>query len=212
MTYTHSFFGVTPPARYDSLPWTDVRVEQGPSDAGPWTQIDAQSIAVDATPATPDPVDLTVTTATVETGFFRFRFEDAAATLSPYSNAIASPDDGTTEPWLPTVSEVGDRMAARTWDGTVQVGTFTADTTPTAWQVTRLIQDAAGVVLAALGTPPEPQYRVAKYAVICRTAMAIERGYYPTDADESDAAYTRWGTEYQTAHDALAAAIAAAEE
>ena len=92
MPYTHSFLDVTPPARYDAIAWTRALVEESTVEGGTFTQIAALTIAVDPTPASPNPMDLTVTTATLERGWFRFRFDAGAGTpASPYTNAVYSP-------------------------------------------------------------------------------------------------------------------------
>jgi hypothetical protein len=88
--FTHSFRDTYPPARFDNVPWTRVLVEQSADGATAWTQIDDQAIAVDATPDSPNPIDLTVT-GTLERAWFRFRFRDAAGTLSAYTAAVLSP-------------------------------------------------------------------------------------------------------------------------
>jgi hypothetical protein len=93
--FTHSFDNVTPPARYDGVAWTRVLVEEAAVEAGPFTQIAAHAIAADATPSTPDPIDVTVATATLERGWFRFRFDTGAGTsASPYTAAVFSPAAG----------------------------------------------------------------------------------------------------------------------
>jgi hypothetical protein len=88
--FTHSFRDTYPPARFDNVAWTRVLVEQS-ADAAGWTQIDDQAIPVDATPDSPNPVDITVSTATLERAWFRFRFRDAAGSLSTYTAAVLSP-------------------------------------------------------------------------------------------------------------------------
>ena len=90
MAFTHSFRNTFPPARFDATPWTRILVEESANGATGWTQIADQAIAVDATPDSPDPVDVTVTSS-LERGWFRFRFKDAAAALSPYTAPVASP-------------------------------------------------------------------------------------------------------------------------
>lgn len=89
--FTHSFRDTFPPARFDDLPWTRVLIEQSADGTGGWVQIDDQAIAADATPASPDAINITVATATLERAWFRFRFRDAAAALSPYTSAVLSP-------------------------------------------------------------------------------------------------------------------------
>lgn len=109
MPFTHSFTDVTPFARYDGLPWTRIRVEESATGTGAWSQIADMAIAVDPTPDTPNPVDVTVTTSTLETGYFRFRFSDAASTLSPYTEAVYSPSLSSGAPYF-TVAEFRARF------------------------------------------------------------------------------------------------------
>lgn len=103
MPFVHSFSGIYPPARFDGLPWTIVRTEES-SDNVTFTQINSQAITQDPTPATADPINVTVTTATIAAGYFRFRFEDAAARLSPYTGSVYSPAVASGDPYF-TVAE-----------------------------------------------------------------------------------------------------------
>lgn len=179
--FTHSFAGVTPSARFDGLPWTAVLVEEASVPAGPFTQIASVAIPADSTPAVPDPVNITVTTATLAAGYFRFRFTDAASNLSPYTAVIASPDDAVTMGFsMPTVAQVAVYLRARTKNKSgVEVGTFTADTRPTDTQAQELIEQASlaiytrvGLVVGAMGT-------VATSLAAIRAAMLIELAYFP---------------------------------
>lgn len=104
MSYIHSFNDTTPPARFDGEAWTRAKAEEAEDAAGPWTEIYDEAIAVDASPQTPDPVDLSVD-STLERGWFRFRFEDANGDFSPYSVAVFSGDAGAGSD-LVTVAEV----------------------------------------------------------------------------------------------------------
>lgn len=88
--FTHSFVGTRPPARFDGVPWTRILVEES-ADRVVASQIDDQAIAIDPTPASPDPVDFTVATATLERGWFRTRFKDAAGNVSQYTDWVFSP-------------------------------------------------------------------------------------------------------------------------
>ncbi|PTL55751.1 hypothetical protein [Paraconexibacter algicola] len=105
MPFAHSFTGVTPPARYDGLPWTHILIEEATAATGPWTLIDSQTVPVDATPETPNPVNVTTTAATVATGWFRLRFRDAANALSGYTVPILSPSTASGTP-LTTLERV----------------------------------------------------------------------------------------------------------
>lgn len=107
--YSHSFSAVTPFARYGDVgAWVNVLVEETPSAGGPFTQIASLALPVDATPDDPDPVDLTIETATIPAGYFRFRFEDADGVLSPYTDAIFSPNEAGGA--FATVSDIAIRM------------------------------------------------------------------------------------------------------
>lgn len=92
MPFTHSFRDTYPPARFDDEPWARVLVEQS-ADQVTSVQVDDQAITADATPDAPDPVDITVATATLERAWFRFRFKDAAESLSPYTAWVFSPNE-----------------------------------------------------------------------------------------------------------------------
>jgi hypothetical protein len=89
---THTFEGITPPARGDGIPWTLIRVEESPPDADTFTERAVLSIPIDPTPSTPEPLDLlTVTTATLDTADFRFRFDVSPSNPSPYTDTVRSP-------------------------------------------------------------------------------------------------------------------------
>lgn len=94
MTFVHSFDDVTPPARFDNEPWTLIRIEES-ADASTWTQIDEQAIPADPTPESSNPIDVTTSLASLESGYFRFRFVDGNGNLSPYTASVLSPG-GTT--------------------------------------------------------------------------------------------------------------------
>lgn len=92
MPFVHSFDDVTPPARFDSVPWTRVRVEESATESGTFTEIAALAVANDPTPETPNPIDVTVATATLERAWFRFRFDTGASSAtSPYTAPVFSP-------------------------------------------------------------------------------------------------------------------------
>lgn len=80
MTQVVSFEDYLPSPRYDSLSWTQVKIEEGPTSAGAWTLIDTIALSpLDTDPSVPqyrnfttsnaaDPVDL----------WYRLTFYDAA--------------------------------------------------------------------------------------------------------------------------------------
>lgn len=88
MSQTISFTDYKPPPRYDSLPWTDVRIEESDTDtitgSTVWTQIDSQALApLDTDPALPEARDITTSLAS-DTPFLWYRliWVDAALTTS----------------------------------------------------------------------------------------------------------------------------------
>lgn len=69
----------TPEARYDDLPWTHARVEEAADANGPWTPIDTFTLSpVDADPSDPAARSFTATHATLQTGWYRIVWIDAA--------------------------------------------------------------------------------------------------------------------------------------
>lgn len=211
MAYTHSFADVRPPARYDDPadPWTHVRVEEGLTAAGPWTQIEELAIAPDPTPESPAPLDLTVTSA-VESGWYRFRFRDASGDLSEYSTAVANPSDIVgPSGYRPALADLGAIMRARTKDNDqVELGTFTADTRPTGVEADLMIDQASALVATRLGSVPRRLGDLARAIVALRAAMYVEVSYYPEDTDTDQSAYARYREQY---NDAIAAYDAALE-
>lgn len=91
MTYVQSFSAVTPPPRYDDVPWAEVEVWETELADGTFTLIDTQAIAVDATPATPNAVAVTTTVAVFAVGWYQFRFKDDTPNYSNFTAAVLAP-------------------------------------------------------------------------------------------------------------------------
>lgn len=193
---THSFEYTTPPARFDAIPWTRVLVEQAaPETPSVWTEIDDQAIAVDLTPATPNPISLTVTTATLERAFFRFRFDTTPSNPSTYSPAVLSPPP----PYRPTVEQVAAIVRSRTRgaasrDATIagEQGTFTATTRPTYLQVQELIDVAVGDIAGMMRgrTPCTPVLETAAgSAAAYLAAQLVEVSYYSEQTTDETTAF-----------------------
>jgi len=103
MSQTISFPNYTPPARFDDLPWTDVRIEESdtsafPSDTTTWTQIDSQALSpLDTDPASPILRDITTSLASDTPDlWYRLIWVDAALTTSAPTVPI---QNGTTTPY-----------------------------------------------------------------------------------------------------------------
>lgn len=84
---------------------------------------------------------------------------------------------------LPTVADVGAILHARTRvsdeSGGDEAGTFTADTRPTADQVTALINLAAQDVRMRVGTVPERFNDAESACISLRAGMLVELSYTP---------------------------------
>ncbi len=81
MTQVISFEGYVPVARYDSVPWFSVRIDEADASTGPWTQIDEITLdPVDADPSQPLTRNITTALASDEPDlWYRLTFVDAAA-------------------------------------------------------------------------------------------------------------------------------------
>lgn len=79
MSQVVSFEDYLPAPRYDSLPWTEVQIEEGTTVSGPWTLIDTQSITpVDADPSLPAYRSFTTENASDDADlWYRLTFYDA---------------------------------------------------------------------------------------------------------------------------------------
>lgn len=54
--------------RYDETQWTQVRINEGSSETGPWTVIDAQDLEPVTDPSDPQPINFTTEMATLDPG------------------------------------------------------------------------------------------------------------------------------------------------
>lgn len=78
-----SFDGYTPPARFDSLAWTDVQIEEALTPGGSWAVIDTLTFAVpDADPANPQPRSFTTENGTAPNRWYRLTFIDGNGDIS----------------------------------------------------------------------------------------------------------------------------------
>jgi hypothetical protein len=98
-----SFESYTPAPRYDAIPWTEVRIEEGTALAGPWTLIDTIALSpVDANPAQPAARSFTTENATDTDGlWYRLIFADASGDtlgpIFPVQNIVSRPHYATVE-------------------------------------------------------------------------------------------------------------------
>ncbi len=183
--FTHSFTQVTPFARYDNVPWTLVRVEEAATADGEFTEIAAIAITPDTTPATPNPIDVTITTATLPAGWFRFRWDDGGAT-SPATEAIRSPA-GSTAPFA-SLADLAARIGALT-DEHVTRGTLLLDlaTGIIADAVNRAAQDITPVPIVLRAVCLEMVARVTNNPTGARSESERLGEYQHTTAFADDA-------------------------
>lgn len=199
MSYMHSFTDVEPPVRYDAVAWASVHIEES-SDNATWTEVDVQALAADPNPATPTPVNISVTSS-LETGFFRFRFEDAGGTLSPYTGSVPSPGLAEASDLLPSIADVALRLRTRTVGttqvtgglgadtGPAEVTTFDDTTRPTATEVQRVIETAYDVLIGRIIVAPElipAQVRgTFRQAVAAYASLLVEWSFFRETYDDA---------------------------
>lgn len=113
--------------------------------------------------------------------------------------------------WAPTVRNVGAQLRARTKDrGGTELGTFSAETRPTANQVQELIESEVADLLAII---PEgvtlPAGLVPRMARAARlgTAVQIELGYFPEQVATGRSPYAQLKELYDEALAAITSAL-----
>lgn len=109
MTYVQSFSAVTPPPRYDDVPWTELEVWEAEEEDGTYALIDTVAIDEDATPDTPNTVSITTTEATLAVGWYRIRFLDGSGNVSNYTAPVLAPAGGGDGVYF-TVAELRERF------------------------------------------------------------------------------------------------------
>jgi len=116
MTQVISFEDYLPSPRYDALPWTQVKIEEGTASVGPWTLIDTIAISpVDVDPSLPayrnfttalasDPADL----------WYRLTFFDAAGKFAQPTFPVQNTAED--RPIYASVSELAQVLKVRASD------------------------------------------------------------------------------------------------
>lgn len=120
MAQVISFEDYTPPARFDSLPWTQVRVEEAATSTGTWATIDT----INLSPLDTDPSDPAVRSFTTENAsdtpdlWYRVVFLDAASDESqpstPIQNSASTVAPYATVSELARILKIRDPSAAQT--------------------------------------------------------------------------------------------------
>lgn len=192
--FSITFEDYTPPLRVDGLSWIQVRIEESASSTGPWNAIDT----IDLFPVDPNPEDpmaraFTTDLATLVNGWYRVIFLDEINGEALPTPPVQNIEDETA-PYQPTISDIGALMRARTLDAMGnEIGTFNDATRPTGEQVGNLIIQAADDVMSGFDVDiPPGAYRYAKQAIIYRTAMLIEIGYWPEQINTGRSPYPQY--------------------
>lgn len=82
MSVVVSFENYRPTPRYDSIAWTEVRIEEAVTSVGPWTLIDTQPLTpVDADPSQPMLRSFTTENGTDTELWYRLVFADATGDI-----------------------------------------------------------------------------------------------------------------------------------
>lgn len=109
--------------------------------------------------------------------------------------------------WLPGPQQVADLLRARTKDDEgKELGSWTATTRPTEYEVGGLIDTAAGDLLAAVDMlDPDWADPYGSAAALCakRAAMLIELSYRPEDASQPGSVYAEYKTQWDDGVKAL---------
>jgi hypothetical protein len=117
------------------------------------------------------------------------------------------------EPWAPTVDDVAALLHARTQSGAAhegvalgdELGTFNADTRPTATEVRYLIAFAVSDVKSRVGTDiSETWWDEARRLTSLQAAALVEASYFPGEIDTDRSAYRQFTAMYLSGIDALA--------
>lgn len=102
--------------------------------------------------------------------------------------------------YRPTLADLGGVMRARTRDSDGnELGTFTADTSPTDDEADGVITTALALVAARLGQVPDALGDLARSLVVLRAAMLVETSYVPEETSTDTSAYAAYREQYRDA-------------
>jgi hypothetical protein len=205
-----SFGDYVPAARYDGLPWTEARIEEGLTETGPWVLIDTIALSpVDTDPSNPIPRSFTTENATIQNGWYKITFADASGDTSPTDPIFNAPPSE----WRPTVRQVATHLLARTVNQYgVRQGTFTTDTTPTAAECDQIISLTMPEVADIIGDEiPEYLWDDAAAVTSIRAAMQVEIAFYPEQINSDRSPYKPLKDKFEYTVENLRQQIANAE-
>ncbi len=109
MTVVVSLVDYRPSPRYDSLPWTNARIEEAPASTGPWTTLETQALSpVDSDPTNPAYRNFTTALGTAAAQWYRIVFLDAAVATGLPTFPIQNVEDD--RPVYASVSELAQLL------------------------------------------------------------------------------------------------------
>lgn len=184
-----SLANYTPAPRFDGVIWNRAIIQEAPQVSGPWTALVVVTLTPpDTDPESPQSRSFTVQ-GTLDAGWYRVIFEDAAGqTLAP-TNPVQNVNN-----YTPSVMQVASLLRARTVDTAgVEIGTFNDATRPTEDQVLELIANAVGTLATKIGdTIPDVLIDEAKRLAAIRAAMLVELSYWPQMIRTNNSAYSQF--------------------
>jgi hypothetical protein len=138
MTQVISLEDYVPSARYDSLPWTEVRIAEGTTATGDFVDFSTQALApVDADPSNPATRNFTATTDSDEADlWYQVTFYDAAGAFA--------------QPTYPVQNSADERPIYATVSELAQILRVSASSRHTA--LTRVLRSAADEIDSEIGT------------------------------------------------------------
>lgn len=115
MAQVITFEAYTPSPRYDSLPWTDIGIEEAVASDGPWVELERQALSpVDADPTNPAARNFTTELASDDPDlWYRVVFYDATLDESQPTVAVQNTTPSTGTPYA-SVAELARILKIRT--------------------------------------------------------------------------------------------------
>jgi hypothetical protein len=171
--YVASFAAVEPPPRFapaggDPGPWTRVRASEAPARSGPWTLLGTVAISpVDADPADPAPLMVTLAGVALVAGWYLLELLDADGNSQPFAPLYNG------QSWRPSISDVAKQSRAYT-NGQ---NAFDDETVPAASEVEGYIDIAVQEIAGRVGLSDDsisPLADLARTAATWHAAASVE--------------------------------------
>jgi len=198
-----------PIPRYDNKSFTTATIFEGTTSLGPWAQIDVVNLTPDVDPSQPSPRNLTTENASAaEDSWFYVIFGDADGDMMLPTAPIQNERPLELPQYMPTLSEVGALVRARTKDSNgKELGTFSSDTRPTASVVMELVQAAARDIISSVDYDiPVEAWDLVRNVIAHGAAMRVELTLFPEQVRIGRSNYT----ELKELYDEMLARLVAA--